>query len=404
MALREVPEDELQVVERIAVAAGCGGGFGAGVLGRGRGRGALVARLGREEVGLGSLRAVAERRVEVDRDEEIGLELVGERRARGERQLRVLGAGEHRAHRQPRFERGLERLREEQRDVLLLRPLGGDRSGLAAPVAGVDHHHLDAGLAPRRRHRRRRRGLRGGLAEDVEDQAKGVAQSVVLAGGAGHELDVNALRGDVDALHQRILDARRRARRLGAVAVENHLDDVLVLRHARARRLSELEHQGRDSLQMHEIEGDRNLAQLARCGDQLHLGGAPFERVALDVAEGALQEIERHQQAGVGSERRGLRQSQDLRPHGRRRAARAEHDGGVAQHEREALAQRVRGQRAAELGDHGGQCEQRAARQEGDRHGRRRLAHRQGRGHRGRGRRRLGGRRLLSFSGERQEK
>ena len=101
MALRQVPEDQLQIVERITIVFRHGIAL---ILDRRGSRGALVAGLEAQEVGFGAVCPRILDGVEVQRDEQIRLLLVGDGGAGVEGQIDILAAGQHDAHRQTLFQ------------------------------------------------------------------------------------------------------------------------------------------------------------------------------------------------------------------------------------------------------------------------------------------------------------
>ncbi len=212
VGLRQVPEDELEILRVVGGAGGIGwrsprrgAGRAAGlaVLRRSGGRGPGVRRLRAQEVGLRAVGAGAQRGVQMDRDEEVRLVLVGDGRGRMSRRHQgVLGAGEHHPDAEALRELCLQLAGEQQRQLLLLDAAGADRSHLDAAMAGIDDDGADA-RQPLRGSVRCRRHLHRRGAMDVEHQPERLLQHVALGLRALGELEADLPGIDGDALHQR---------------------------------------------------------------------------------------------------------------------------------------------------------------------------------------------------------
>ena len=152
---------------------------------------------------FGARRGAADRGVGVQADEEVGLVVVGKRRAIVVVDGAVVVAREQHAHAEPGFERGLEQAGDRQRDVLLERAAGPLRALVVAAVPRVDHDGADRReradgeqrWGRRRRHRRQSLRARRGGPDNLDDQTLRGSLDGLIAGPirrkARAELDAN---------------------------------------------------------------------------------------------------------------------------------------------------------------------------------------------------------------------
>ena len=119
----------------------------------------------------------------------------------------------------------------------------------------------------------------------------------------------------------------------------------------------EAEDQRRDPLQVDENHLHRQLA-LPRPGHEQAAVPRPVEGEPEEVAVGALEEVDRHQQLAAEQLRR-LRERDDLLAERQRRAPRGEHRAALAELEPEAGAERLGLELPAETADHRQQRDER---------------------------------------------
>ena len=79
----------------------------------------------------------------MDRQEEVGLCLVGDRRTRLERDEGVVGPRVDHLRTELVMEQSAEPQRDVENNILLLNAVNAQRAGVMAAVAGVDHNTID---------------------------------------------------------------------------------------------------------------------------------------------------------------------------------------------------------------------------------------------------------------------
>ena len=143
--LGEVPRHELDVARAAADRRHPVGGQrrASGLAGVGLERGRVDRRAGKRR---------PQRRVRVQADEQIGLAVVGDRRALVDRHAAVVVSREQHPDAEPRFDRRFDSPGDGEREVFLLGPAGAFRAFVVSAVARIDGD---------RSNRRRRRGERG---------------------------------------------------------------------------------------------------------------------------------------------------------------------------------------------------------------------------------------------------
>ena len=154
-----------------------------------------------------------------------------------------------------------ERLREEQRELLLGVPAGADRAGLVAAVTGVDDDRADA---PRRRVGAARSvgGAAAAALEDVEDQAERRCAGCSYSAARPAPARAGCVAARCRALRRSgssTWGSRRRRHAPGRrPAPPRRLAAPRTM--PVSRRLGELQHERGDALQVHQLDLERQLA------------------------------------------------------------------------------------------------------------------------------------------------
>ena len=177
------------------------------------------------------------------------------------------------------------------------------------------------------------------LLENVEHQAEGRPQGVGLRRAVRRELEADSFRRDLDAAHPGIFHLRTRRRRHQTVADQHDFVDPRAANDPIARRLRELQHHRRHSLQVHEPDFERQLALRWSHHEE---NGARLVPVEVQSELGAVtvpEELERHEQPAIDVDRR-LRERLNLGSRGDRGASGHQDEHRLADRQAVALAQR----------------------------------------------------------------